>query len=98
MGLITATTYIDEASAYKMEVQGNTANIEYESGVTAPALITPKLNHSTNEWEVTVTIFESSPLRNAVGLEEYLNELDDVAKAADAFRNALNMNHRPQGL
>ena len=39
MGLIQATTYIDEASAYKMEVQGNTANIEYESGVTAPALI-----------------------------------------------------------
>ena len=98
MGLIQATTYIDETSAYKMEVQGNTASIEYESGVTAPALITPKLNHSTNEWEVTVTIFESSPLRNAVGLEEYLNELDDVAKAADAFRNALNTNHRPQGL
>ena len=98
MGLITATTYIDMATAYKMEVQGTTANIEYESGVTPPALITPNLNHSTNEWEVTVTIFESSPLRNSVGLEEYLNELDDVAKAADAFHNALNTNHRPQGL
>lgn len=96
MGLITATTYIDQATAYKMEVQGTTANVEYESGVTAPALIEPKLNRSTNEWEVTVTIFESSPLRNAVVLEEYLNELDNVAKAADAFRTALNMNHRPQ--
>nr|DAL35866.1 MAG TPA_asm: hypothetical protein [Caudoviricetes sp.] len=98
MGLIQATTYIDEATPYKMEVQGTTANVEYESGVTAPALISPKLNRSTNEWEVEVIIFESSPLRNDVGIEEYLNELDNVAKAADAFRNVLNMNHRPQGL
>ena len=96
MGLITATTYIDEATAYKMEVQGTTATVEYESGVTAPALIEPKLNRSTNEWEVTVTVFESSPIRSITSLEEYLNELDDVAKAADAFRTALNMNHRPQ--
>lgn len=98
MGLIQATTYIDQATAYKMEVQGTTANIEYESGVTAPALIDATLNRSTNEWEVTVTIYESSPLRNSVVLEEYLNELDDVAKAAAAFRDALNTNHRPQGL
>lgn len=98
MGLIQATTYIDEATAYKMEVQGTTATVEYESEGIAPALITPNFNRSTNEWEVAVTIFESSPLRNDVGMEEYLNELDNVAKVADAFRTALNMNHRPQGL
>lgn len=96
MPLITATTYIDEATAYKMEVQGTTANIEYESGVTAPALIEAKLNRSIDMWEVKVTVFESSPIHSGTSLEEYLNELDDVAKAADAFRNALNMNHRPQ--
>lgn len=96
MGLIQATTYIDEATAYKMEVQGTTASVEYESSVTAPALIEAKLNRSTNEWEVTVTVFESSPIRSITSLEEYLNELDDVAKAADAFRTALNTYHRPQ--
>lgn len=96
MGLITATTYIDEATAYKMEVQGTTASVEYESGVTAPALIEPKLNRSTNEWEVTVTILEAKMLPTGVILEEYLNSLDDVVKAADAFRTALNLAHRPQ--
>ena len=96
MGLITATAYIDEATPYKMEVQGTTASVEYESGVTAPALIEAKLNRSINEWEVTVTVFESSPIRSITSLEEYLNELDDVAKAADAFRTALNTYHRPQ--
>lgn len=96
MGLITATAYIDEATPYKMEVQGTTATVEYESEGVAPALITPNFNRSTNEWEVTVTIFESRPLHNQASLEEQLNELDDVAKAANAFRTALNLAHRPQ--
>ncbi|WP_408927074.1 hypothetical protein ACKFR5_03060 [Corynebacterium marquesiae] len=96
MGLITATVYIDEATPYKMEVQGTTATVEYESEGVAPALITPNFNRSTNEWEVAVTIFESIPLRNQTSLEEQLNELDDVAKAANAFRTALNLAHRPQ--
>lgn len=98
MGLIQATTYIDEATAYKMEVQGTTATVEYESEGSAPALITPVFSHSANEWKVKVNILESRPLFYITELEEYLITLDDVAKAADAFRNALNMNHRPQGL
>ena len=81
MGLITATTYIDEATAYKMEVQGTTATVEYESEGDAPALITPKPNLSTNEWEVRVTILESRPFLYSPSLEEYLITLDDVAKA-----------------
>ena len=96
MGLIQATTYIDEATPYKMEVQGTTANIEYESGGEAPALITPYLDRSTNEWKINVTILESRPISCGTRFEDYLNELNDVANAVDAFRNALNMNHRPQ--
>lgn len=96
MGLITATAYIDEATPYKMEVQGTTATVEYESEGEAPALITPNFNRSTKMWEVKVTILESRPFYHGESLEEYLNTLDDVAKAADAFRVALNMNHRPQ--
>lgn len=97
MGLITATTYIDEATPYKMEVQGTTAIVEYDSEGEAPALITLSLNRSTNQWEVKVTILKSRSFLYITTLEEYLNTLDDVAKAADAFRNALNKNHRPQG-
>ena len=96
MGLITATAYIDEATPYKMEVQGTTATVEYESEGHVPALITPELNRSTNEWEVTVTILEAKTLPTGVILEEYLNSLDDVVKAANAFRTALNLAHRPQ--
>lgn len=98
MGLITATAYIDEATPYKMEVQGTTATVEYESEGHVPALITPNFNRSTNTWEVKVTILESRPFYHGESLEEYLNTLDDVVKVSDAFRKALNMNHRPQGL
>ena len=77
--------------------QGTTAIVEYDSEGEAPALITLSLNRSTNQWEVKVTILKSRSFLYITTLEEYLNTLDDVAKAADAFRNALNKNHRPQG-
>lgn len=96
MALTRATAYIDEATAYKMEVQGQTAYVEYEMQGSTPATIKPQWNNSTQEWNVSLYISESGELRTLIEMEEYLNTLDDVVQAAKAFHAVLNRNHRPQ--
>ncbi|MDK8505580.1 hypothetical protein [Corynebacterium accolens] len=96
MSLTQATTYIDDATAYKMEVQGHTAYVEYEMQGTIPATIKPHWDNSTQEWRVSLHINESGELRSTIEMEEYLNTLDDVVKVAEAFHTVLNQSHRPQ--
>ncbi|ERS60756.1 hypothetical protein HMPREF1261_00420 [Corynebacterium sp. KPL1818] len=95
MGLTQATTYIDDATAYRMEVQGQDANVEYESNGTAPAEINPHWDICNLEWEVSVKINPMHEFAHPLALGEYINELDDVAKVAEDFRTVLNKNHRP---
>lgn len=96
MGLTQATTYIDDATAYKMEVQDQIAYIEYEMEGRCPATIEPHWDNSTQEWRVSLHISEADELRTPIEMEEYLNILDDVVQAAKAFHTVLNKNHRPQ--
>lgn len=96
MALTQATTYIDDATAYKMEVQDQIAYIEYEMEGRCPATIEPYWDNSTQEWRVSLHISEADELRTPIEMEEYLNTLDDVVQAAKAFHTVLNKNHRPQ--
>lgn len=95
MGLTQAITYIDDATAYRMEVQGQDANVEYESNGTAPAEINPHWDICNLEWEVSVKINPMHEFAHPLALGEYINELDDVAKVAEEFHKVLNEKHRP---